>query len=157
MHPIAAKRLYTGRLRFQSHVAELCHVNGFHSRRKTILAPGPALGSTGPIDALLGNYLEVLFEEVAAERAQPMPETESRPTQSPGQGPYFNAYAHGPQPAPGRLLAWPRISRLIPKRPTRASAADQGVHPTVSCRPAPFINARIVSVRAVLFAPVFLD
>ena len=45
--PNRGEAALTGRLRFQSHVAKLCHENGFQSRRKTILAPGPALGSTG--------------------------------------------------------------------------------------------------------------
>src|SRR5712692_8462925 len=37
----------TGRLGSKSQVAKLSRENGFHSRRKTILAAGPALGSTG--------------------------------------------------------------------------------------------------------------
>src|SRR6266568_2362188 len=44
---MATKRLLPGGDVPKSHVAKLCQENGFHSRRKTILAPGPALGSTG--------------------------------------------------------------------------------------------------------------
>src|SRR6266478_31510 len=45
--PIRDEAALTGRLCSKSHVAKLCHENGFHSRRKTLLAPAPALGSTG--------------------------------------------------------------------------------------------------------------
>src|SRR5207245_7341623 len=45
---------------------------------------------------------------------------------------------------PGRLFAWPQ--NIVPndEQPTRASAADQGVRPTVSRGPVQFVNARIL-------------